>query len=173
MNKKYIATVYHHLSDYIKVKKAIVINNYLNGKSFDEISKENFISKGAISNIINSWISEIGIPDIQELREFSTIMRKSGITIKQCAQSFRFIQILERFGINDELDSDYCQHITPNIQVKNADNSTIDNKKFNGRKNGHGSTSRDNFYFFIETIYNYCKNQHVHAANIIEWIRFN
>ena len=84
-----------------------VIKGYLNGKSFDEISNENNISKGSVYNIINTWTAQIGIPDIDELREFSVIVRKSGITIKQCAQSFRFIQILARFGIRDELDSSY------------------------------------------------------------------
>ena len=91
--------------------RELVINGYLNGKSFDEISNENNIAKGSVFNIINTWIAQIGIPDIEEIREFSIVIRKSGITIKQCAQSFRFIQILARFGITDELDSTYFSDI--------------------------------------------------------------
>ncbi|HKR73233.1 MAG TPA: hypothetical protein VJR94_03885, partial [Candidatus Nitrosocosmicus sp.] len=123
--------------------KESVVNGYLNGKSFDEIANENTIAKGSVHNIIQEWINHIGIPDIRELREFSVIVRKSGINIKQCAQGFRFIQILANFGIRDEVDSSYTtKDTTSKNKIKNND---------------HGLTSRDNFYYFIDHIYNNCK----------------
>ncbi len=82
-----------------------IIKGYLNGKSYDEIAHENDVAKGSVSNVINAWIDKLGIPDIDEIRDFSIMLRKSGITIKQCALSFRFIKILSNFGITDELDS--------------------------------------------------------------------
>ncbi len=148
-----------------------VVNGYLNGKSFAEIADENNIAKGSVSNIINTWTDQIGIPDIAALREFSTMIRKSGITIKQCAQSFRFIQILANFGIRDELHSSYVADIIPTNRVENEDDPETKNKKSDRWKKGHGLTSRDNFYYFIESIYNNCKNQGNKSTNVIRWIQ--
>ncbi|WP_148685337.1 hypothetical protein [Candidatus Nitrosocosmicus hydrocola] len=135
-----------------------VINGYLNGKSFDEISYENNIAKGSVFNIVNSWITHIGVPDIKELREFSIMVRKSGITIKQCAQGFRFIQILANFGIKDELDDD----------IKYTTGSISGNT---GKNDRNYPTSRQNFYDFVENIYNYCKNTGIESTNLIEWMQ--
>lgn len=46
--------------------KESVIKGYLGGKSFNEISYENNIAKGSVFNIINSWISHLEIPNIEE-----------------------------------------------------------------------------------------------------------
>ncbi|MBA2268828.1 MAG: hypothetical protein H0W19_10935 [Nitrosopumilus sp.] len=148
-----------------------VIKGYLDGKSFAEISNENNIAKGSVFNIINAWTAQIGIPDIEEIREFSTMIRKSGITIKQCAQSFRFIQILASFGIRDELHSSYVADIIPRNRDENEDDPVIKNKKSGGWKKDHAPTSRDNFYYFIESIYNNCKNQGIKSTNVIRWIQ--
>ena len=119
------------------------------------MSYENNIAKGSVFNIIHSWIDQIGTPDIDELREFSVMMRKSGITIKQCAQSFRFIQVLANFGIRDELDSTYSEDIISK----------------NKGKNNHARNTRDDFYYFIESICNKSKSLGVESTNIIEWIQ--
>ena len=148
-----------------------VIEGFFNGKSFAEISNENNISKGSVHNIINIWTAQIGVPDIDELREFSVIVRKSGITIKQCAQSFRFIQILARFGIRDELHSSYVADIISTNRDEKEDDPAFKNKKSDGWKKDHGSTSRDNFYYFIESIYNNCKNHEIKPTNVIRWIQ--
>ena len=39
-----------------------------------------------------------------------------------------------------------------------------------GKKN-HTPTSRDNFYYFINTIYNFCKNQDIRPTIVIQWIQ--
>lgn len=137
--------------------KESVIKGYLDGKSFDEIAHHNNIGKGSVHNIIQGWIDHTGIPDIKEIREFTTIVRKSGITIKQCAQSFRFIQILANFGIKDDItDSDYSTNaISGNM----------------GKHDGSHPTARDNFFYFIEYIYKKCKNTGIKPANVIGWMQ--
>jgi hypothetical protein len=35
----------------------------------------------------------------------------------------------------------------------------------------HGPTSRGNFYYFIESIYNNCKNHEIKSTNVIRWIQ--
>ena len=151
-----------------------VVNGYLNGKSFAEIADENNIAKGSVFNIINTWTDQIGVPDIDALREFSTMIRKSGINIKQCAQSFRFIQILDKFGIRDELHSSHLADVAdiiPTNKVDNDDDPEIKNKKSDRWNKGRGPTSRDSFYYFIESIYNNCKNQGIKSTNVIHWIQ--
>jgi hypothetical protein len=105
------------------------------------------------------------------MREFSTILKNSGITIKQCAQSFRFIQILDRFGIKDEMDSGYIEDRRKSDRGEDEDDSAINIKKNSRRRKDQAPTSRANFYYFIETIYNHCKNQDIGPTNVIQWIQ--
>jgi len=91
----------------LKASKISVIESYLNGKTFEQISKENHISKGGVFNTIRDWKDRISVPDIEVLRDFSVMVKKSGLTIEQCAQGFRCIQILSTFGISDELEDKY------------------------------------------------------------------
>jgi hypothetical protein len=101
------------------------------------------------------------------------MLRKSGITIKQCAQSFRFIQILSNFGITDELDSSHIPHIprsTYEEEEEEEEKSPIKKKKIGERKKDKFSTPRANFYYFIESIYNNCKKNRIKSTNVIEWI---
>ena len=46
----------------------------------------------------------IGGTNIEEIRAFTSEVRKSGITIVECAQGFRTVQLLKKFDINDEFD---------------------------------------------------------------------
>ena len=72
---------------------------YLSGKSMNQIVAETGVSKGKVHYTINRWKEAIGVSDIDELREFSVAVKKSGISIRQCAQGFRMINILKNLGI--------------------------------------------------------------------------
>jgi hypothetical protein len=144
-----------------------VIKGYLKGKSYDEIAYENNISKGSVSNIIKLWRYKMDIPDIDEIREFSVMLRKSGISINQCAQSFRFIQILANFGITDEPDSRYVTDTPKDTQDKKVE---LLIEKNGERRKDYSLTSIDNFYFFIDSIYNNCQKHGIESTNIIKWM---
>jgi hypothetical protein len=120
--------------------KSLVIQGFLNGKSMDQITSETNVSKGKVHYLINDWKKEIGIPYIDELREFSVTVRKSGISIGQCAQGFRMISILRNLGIQDGDDDD-----------------GIDNK--------YGGNYKE-FSSFIEDIYKNCKREGVEPSTI-------
>jgi hypothetical protein len=100
------------------------------------------------------------------------MIRKSGMTINQCAQSFRFIRMLDSFGITDEPDPSYFQNIDTNYRyTSESKDSLIDPNKSNGeRKKHHSPSLRDNFYYFIENIYNNCKKHDIRSSNVIRWI---
>ena len=55
---------------------SLVIQGYLNGKSRDQISKETGISTGKVSNIIKEWKRRIDIPNVKDLRDFATAVKK-------------------------------------------------------------------------------------------------
>ena len=82
----------------------IVIQKYLNGKTLDQIAKETSLSKGTVYNLVKRWKDKLGSIGIEEIREFATIVSKSGLTIQECAQGFRIAQILKELGINDEFE---------------------------------------------------------------------
>jgi len=65
----------------------------------NQIVAETGVSKGKVHYTINRWKEAIGVSDIDELREFSVAVKKSGISIRQCAQGFRMINILKNLGI--------------------------------------------------------------------------
>ena len=82
----------------------IVIQKYLNGKTLDQIAKETSLSKGTVYNLVKRWKVNFGSTGFEEIREFASIVRKSGMTIQECAQGFRITQILKELGINDEFE---------------------------------------------------------------------
>jgi DNA-binding CsgD family transcriptional regulator len=72
---------------------SLVIQGYLNGKSRYQISKGLGISIGTVSNIIKDWKLRIGIPIAEELLDFAVLVKKSDISIEQCAEGYRMYQI--------------------------------------------------------------------------------
>jgi hypothetical protein len=79
-----------------------VIPAYLDGKARDIISKETGISTDKVSNILQKWKTEIRIPNVEELRDFTIEVKKSGISISPCAEGYRMVQLMENLGINDD-----------------------------------------------------------------------
>ena len=54
-----------------------IIKGYQNGKSYDELAYENDVAKGSVSNVINAWLDNIGIPDIYEIHRFHNAIKRS------------------------------------------------------------------------------------------------
>lgn len=77
---------------------------------------------------------------------------------------------MARFGINDELDSRQFADATTTSFVEKAYDGVNKNNN-SGRRKDRILTSRDNYYYFIERIYNYCNNQGIRPTNVIQWIQ--
>ena len=58
------------------ISRQSVIQSYLAGKTFEEISLENHISKGNAFNIVRDWKQRIKAPDVDTLRDFSIDAKK-------------------------------------------------------------------------------------------------
>jgi hypothetical protein len=84
-----------------QIKKSLVIKLYVNGKPRDDIANEVGLSAGTVSNTIKEWKLAIGNSDATEIRDFSVMVKKSGISILQCVQGFRMVHLLKNLGIKD------------------------------------------------------------------------
>lgn len=94
------------LSKYVEEQ---IIQNHLMGFTRDEIARGNNVATGTVSNKINEWKKRTEIPDVDELRQITTLIRKSGVDVRQCAKGFRILQSLKKFDIvkeNEDVDSD-------------------------------------------------------------------
>lgn len=70
----------------------------------NEIVDETSLSKGTVNNIIQQWKARINGTDIQEIRGFIVEVRKSGMSLKECAQAFRIANTLKKLNVYDEFD---------------------------------------------------------------------
>lgn len=122
-----------------------VVSSFLNGKQGDINAKELCISTGKVSAIIKEWKKRIDAPDIDELRDLAVIIRKSGMTIEQCAMGHRIICILKNLGISfDEKENDI---------------------------NSKDDQNYDNFFSFIKDIYLNCKDFKIAPSVVFPWIK--
>jgi cell division protein FtsB len=116
----------------------------------NQIVDETGISKGKVHYLINDWKRKIATSDIDKIRDFTVLVRKSNMSIEQCAQDFRTTNILKNLGIHEGDDSVY---------VIDNDNKNFDNSQYNELST------------FIQDIYLTCKNLGVTPSNILLWIK--
>jgi len=79
-----------------------VIRDWQNGKPRDTIARDNLLSPGSVSNIINDWRNELTHPVADALRELGIMLRKSRITASQCALGFRLASIMKDLGVDED-----------------------------------------------------------------------
>jgi hypothetical protein len=124
---------------------------YLQGKSMNQIANETSISKGKVHYLLADWKKKIAIPDIDGIIDFIALVRKSNVSIQQCAQGFRMTKMLRDLGIQDDNAVYVYDDNDSNIDIKN---------------NQYNELST-----FIQDIYLNCKNLGVTPANIFSWIK--
>jgi hypothetical protein len=133
--------------------KSLVIQKYLQGKSMDKIAKETGISKGKVHYLIRDWKDKISIPNIEEIRDFIDLVKKSSLSIEQCAQGFRMMNLLKKFGIDAE--------ISPIQNVDNNSDNNVDDNNDNYKQ----------FSTFVVNIYENCKKLNIPPDIIPSWIK--
>ncbi len=75
----------------------------------NEIEHATPFSKGTVNNIIQDWKARINGTDIEDIRAFIAEVRKSGMTLQECAQAFRAANILRKMGVYDEFDEQLAE----------------------------------------------------------------
>lgn len=87
------------LSPYIKSQ---IIRDWLSGKRRKEISVNNGISTGAVSNVVEEWRLRLGRSELDSLRELVAEWRKRGITAEECALGIRIVNVLRSLGAEED-----------------------------------------------------------------------
>src|SRR6188472_204575 len=82
--------------------KSIVIQQWLQGITRNEIAAKNGLSSGAVTNIVNEWRRDLGFALADELRKLAVTMKKVGITAAQCALGFRAAMIMNKIGVKED-----------------------------------------------------------------------
>ncbi len=68
----------------------------------DKIAVQTGLSGGTVSNIIRAWRDRLGNYEIEEIREFSVMCRKAGITPSQCVPAFRAFELQRKMGFDED-----------------------------------------------------------------------
>jgi predicted nucleic acid-binding Zn-ribbon protein len=82
--------------------KKIVLHDWLEGRSREEISSRNKISTGAVSNIIEEWRTDLANYDIDALRVLSLSLKKFKITPEKSAAGIRVAIMMRKIGVTEE-----------------------------------------------------------------------
>jgi hypothetical protein len=82
--------------------KSQVVQQWLTGRSRNEIAAENGLSSGAVTNIVIEWRRGLGLAAAEELRELAVTLKKVGINAAQCATGFRIATTIFKTGINED-----------------------------------------------------------------------
>jgi hypothetical protein len=87
----------------------LVIGDWLSGKPRDTIARDNKVSAGAVTYIINELRNTLSVADA--LRELGIMFKKLGITPPQNDIGFRLAGILKDLGVDDDEFGDFVSQI--------------------------------------------------------------
>lgn len=76
-----------------------IVQQWLQGKPRNNIAPASGISLGSVSNIVDEWRHNLGIPIANDLRDLAVILKQLNITPVQCADGFRAVSIMQRIGV--------------------------------------------------------------------------
>lgn len=84
----------------------------------DKIAAAMGLGAGTISAIISEWKAEIGIPNADILRQFSTELRRLGITASQCVLGCRILGVLRKLRVESENLESFVSQVYQKCQSK-------------------------------------------------------
>jgi hypothetical protein len=85
-------------------EKLAVIDDWLMGKSRNEISVRRSMGSGTVYNIVQEWSNEFGGQRADKLRGLAIKLKNNGLTVGDCAKGLRMLMIFRRYGIKDDDD---------------------------------------------------------------------
>ncbi|MGI0042835.1 MAG: hypothetical protein ACRD47_03910 [Nitrososphaeraceae archaeon] len=98
--------------------KMEIITRWLKGEQRDKIAAAMGLGAGTISAIISEWKAEIGIPNADTLRQFSTELRRLGITASQCVLGCRILGVLRKLRVESENLESFVSQVYQKCQSK-------------------------------------------------------
>jgi hypothetical protein len=99
--------------------KKIVLHDWVEGRSREEISSRNKISTGAVSNIIEEWRTDLANYDIDALRDLSLSLKNFKLTPEKSAAGFRVAMMMLKIGVTEESFNYFINEIYNRCQLLN------------------------------------------------------
>jgi hypothetical protein len=82
--------------------KRAVIEEYLRGKTRDQIARDIHLGTGTVSKIIKEWKIGLDFPNVDELRELVVGLGKLAISASRYAEGARIASYLVKLGASDD-----------------------------------------------------------------------
>ena len=99
--------------------KKIVLHDWLEGRSREDISSRNKISTGAVSNILEEWRTDLANYDIDALRALSLSLKNFKLTPEKSAAGFRVAMMMLKIGVTEESFNYFIKEIYNRCQLLN------------------------------------------------------
>ena len=99
--------------------KKIVLYDWLEGRSREEISSRNKVSTGAVSNIVEEWRTGLVNYDIDALRTLSLSLKNFKLTPEKSAAGFRVAMMMLKIGVTEESFNYFIKEIYNRCQLLN------------------------------------------------------
>ena len=98
--------------------KFAVIDDWLSGESRNDISIKQIMGSGTVYNIIQEWRIGIGVQKADSLRELALKLKKTGLTVWECANGLRSLMIFKKYGIKGDEDQEHLIYFLKEIYTK-------------------------------------------------------
>jgi hypothetical protein len=92
-----------------EISRTDVIQRWLQGSSRNAIATEGGVSTGAVSGIIDEWKRSYGTDLADALRELAIALKRSGMSLTQCAVGLRAAIAMSNLGINEDNVESFCR----------------------------------------------------------------
>jgi DNA repair exonuclease SbcCD ATPase subunit len=99
-------------------EKLAVIDDWLSAESRNEIAIKRNIGNGTVYNIIQEWRNGIGVTKADRLRDIAIQLKKTGLSITDCATGLRTLMILKKYGIKENDDQEHLIYFLKEIYTR-------------------------------------------------------
>ncbi len=163
-----------------KITSAIefgVIDEYSRGQTLDQIAEKTNLSKGSVYNIIKKWKSRLVEGNVDEIRKFRNLLKKSGITIEDCVLGFRMVNILDKFNLHDDFEKPLADLLlSGSVQIEKTNVSDLeefaDDYLTDDLKDIENIRIKGNeILSFLSEIYEQCRANNIKPTYILKWIK--
>ena len=99
-------------------EKLSVIDDWLSGESRYDIAIKRIMGSGTVYNIIQEWRNGIGVQKADRLRDIALQLKKTGLTVTDCATGLRILMIFKKYGIKENDDQEQLIYFLKEIYNK-------------------------------------------------------
>jgi hypothetical protein len=99
-------------------EKLAVIDDWLEGESRNDIAIKRAMGSGTVYNIVQKWRLGIGIEKADKLRDLALKLKKTGLTVNECAKALRTLMIFKKYGIEEDEDQEQLIYFLQEIYTK-------------------------------------------------------